>query len=106
MSWMPELENLIESLESSRVKEDFRLFLTSAPTDSIPSMILQNSVKMTFEMSGDVKQMMLNAYSQVTDADFSKKNGNIYKTLFFSLTLFHSLVIDRKRFGPIGWTNL
>jgi len=28
------------------------------------------------------------------------------KTMFFSLTLFHSLIIDRKKFGPVGWSNI
>jgi len=35
----------------------------------------------------------------------SCNSNEIFKSLLFGLTLFHSLLIDRKKFGPIGWNN-
>ena len=41
----------------------------------------------------------------LTDTDFfgnCAKDGEFRKMLF-GLAYFHSLVVERKRFGPIGW---
>lgn len=33
----------------------------------------------------------------------SSKNVDVFKSLLFGVTLFHALLIERKKFGPIGW---
>jgi len=62
MSWMRTLEKLVEDLSQPIVNSEFRLFLTTASIPDFPVSILQDGIKMTVETSGDVKQMMLNAY--------------------------------------------
>jgi len=59
---MPTLEKIVEDLATDEVNPEFRLFLTTASTPDFPVSILQEGIKMTVETSGDVKQMMLNAY--------------------------------------------
>jgi len=61
---------------------------------------------MTVETSGNIKTMMLNLYNNISEEYFeSSKQSEILKNLVFSLTLFHALLIDRKKFGPIGWNS-
>jgi len=64
---MPTLEKLIEDLNKPEVNTEFRLLLTTASIPNFPVSILQDGIKMTVETSGDVKQMMLNAYQNYTD---------------------------------------
>jgi len=61
LSWVQNLEKLVEDLSLDVVHADFRLWLTTASEERFPVSILQNGIKMTVETSGDVKQMMLNA---------------------------------------------
>jgi len=95
---MSSLEKIVEDLGKAEVNNEFRLFLTTSSTPSFPVSILQDAIKMTVETSGDVKQMMLNAYQSIDD-DYldSNKNSKVFKTLLFGCTLFHSLLIDRKK---------
>lgn len=106
LSWIATLNKIVENLGSQEVNGEFRLFLTTGSTPEFPVSILQQSVKMTVESTGDVKQMMLNAWNNYDDEYLDGcKNPETFKTLLFGCSLFHALLIDRKKFGPIGWSS-
>lgn len=48
-SWMPALDKMLDAITPDRVHRDFRLWLTSMPTDRFPVAILQNGLKVTIE---------------------------------------------------------
>ncbi|KAK9870895.1 hypothetical protein WA026_009851 [Henosepilachna vigintioctopunctata] len=107
-SWMPRLENLTENIEPENTHRDFRLWLTSTPSPYFPVSILQNSSKMTVEPPSGIKANMLRAYiNQASEfADFIQSEhpkSNTFKWLLFALSLFHAAVIERRKFGPLGF---
>ncbi|CAB0001621.1 unnamed protein product, partial [Nesidiocoris tenuis] len=65
-SWMPTLENILMSLSDKPgdVHNQFRLFMSSMPSNKFPVSILQNSVKVTNEpprgIRANVRQAFLN----------------------------------------------
>uniref|UniRef100_A0A8C9T0G9 Dynein axonemal heavy chain 1 n=1 Tax=Scleropages formosus TaxID=113540 RepID=A0A8C9T0G9_SCLFO len=103
-SWMPSLERLIENIHPDRVHRDFRLWLTSLPSNKFPVAILQNGSKMTIEPPRGIKANLLKTYLSLTDDFFStcQKTGH-FKSLLLSLCLFHGNVIERRKFGPLGF---
>uniref|UniRef100_A0A8D2Q6Q0 Dynein axonemal heavy chain 1 n=1 Tax=Varanus komodoensis TaxID=61221 RepID=A0A8D2Q6Q0_VARKO len=103
-SWMPSLERLIEGINPDKVHRDFRLWLTSLPSNKFPVSILQNGSKMTIEPPRGVKANLLKSYSSLNN-DFLNSCTKIaeFKSLLLSLCLFHGNALERRKFGPLGF---
>ena len=67
-SWMPALEAKVERFSPERADPQFRLWLTSYPSDKFPVSILQNGVKMTLQPPRGVKANMQNTYFNLVSA--------------------------------------
>lgn len=105
---MPRLERILETITPETSHRDFRLWLTSTPSPHFPVSILQNGTKMTIEPPAGIKANMLRAYrNEVSDmADFMHSEhpkAPPFKLLVFSLCLFHGIVLERRKFGPLGF---
>ncbi|KAM9856968.1 dynein axonemal heavy chain 1 [Aulostomus maculatus] len=103
-SWMPSLERLIENIDPAKVHKDFRLWLTSLPSNKFPVSILQNGSKMTIEPPRGIKANLQKTYLKLTN-DFinsSTKRAHM-KSLLLSLCLFHGIALERRKFGPLGF---
>uniref|UniRef100_A0A8C3XBZ8 Dynein axonemal heavy chain 1 n=1 Tax=Cyanoderma ruficeps TaxID=181631 RepID=A0A8C3XBZ8_9PASS len=103
-SWMPSLERLIEAIDPGKVHPDFRLWLTSLPSNQFPVSILQNGSKMTIEPPRGVKANLLKSYISFND-DFLNSCSKVteFKSLLLSLCFFHGNMLERRKFGPLGF---
>ena len=103
-SWMPSLERILETSDPKSVHKDFRLWLTSMPSENFPVIILQNGVKMTLEPPKGLKSNLTRSYNRITDNyinDCGKPDD--FRKLMFGLCLFHAVIQDKRKFGPLGW---
>jgi len=104
-SWMPALElELIKFQGDPEINEGFRLWLTSMPAAYFPVLVLQNSVKMTFEPPQGLRANMKGTWSRWNETDFENcTKTHPWKKLLMGLTFFHALILERRKFGPLGW---
>uniref|UniRef100_A0A803SX01 Dynein axonemal heavy chain 6 n=1 Tax=Anolis carolinensis TaxID=28377 RepID=A0A803SX01_ANOCA len=98
VSWMLPMEELIKTFT------DFRLFLSSMPSDTFPVTVLQNSVKVTNEPPKGLRANIRRAFTEMT-ASFFEENilGKIWRKIIFGICFFHAIIQERKKFGPLGW---
>lgn len=104
--WMNILERICENLAPDTTNPDFRLWLTSNPTNNFPLSIIQGSVKLVNEPPKRLKSTLLQIFtSQLFTNDWlsENKHENELKPLLFSLSFLHSLIIERCNFDAIGW---
>ncbi|RKP19398.1 hypothetical protein ROZALSC1DRAFT_14025, partial [Rozella allomycis CSF55] len=103
-TWMPTLDKIVEGITPDKVHRDFRLWLTSMPTSKFPVSILQNGVKMTVEPPKGLKANLMRTFTTFNDESLNSCNKPLfYKKLLFSLSLFHAVIQERRKFGPLGW---
>jgi dynein heavy chain len=91
-------------MDPEKVHKDYRLWLTSMPTPAFPVSILQNGVKMTNEPPKGLRANLNQTYYKLDEDKLNMTDKpDKYKKLLFGLSFFHALVIERKKFGPLGW---
>lgn len=105
-SWMQHMENLVRyiTLGITKTHDDFRLFLSSMPTKNFPISVLQNSVKVTNEPPKGIKANVLGALADINQDFFEKHvlHGK-WRAIVFGLCMFHAVLLERRKFGPLGW---
>lgn len=60
-SYMPILERILENLPEN-LHNEFRIWLTTAPSSVFPSTILMKGVKMTYEPPRGIKSNLLRVF--------------------------------------------
>ena len=105
-SWMLSLENIIKTLglPDTHIHEEFRLFLSSMPTKAFPVTILQNSIKVTNELPKGLRSNLRRSFTEIDPTIFNEHAlGTLWRKLVFGLCFFHGVILERKKFGPLGW---
>eukprot|EP01065_Artemidia_motanka_P041378 TRINITY_DN5358_c0_g3_i1.p1 TRINITY_DN5358_c0_g3~~TRINITY_DN5358_c0_g3_i1.p1 ORF type:complete len:4876 (+),score=1837.91 TRINITY_DN5358_c0_g3_i1:119-14629(+) len=102
IDFMKEIEKLLEKRDS-KPHPNFRLWLTTEPTEGFPLGILQRSLKVVFEPPDGLQMNMTMTYQKVTDEILDECPHNALRPLVFTLAYFHAVVQERRKYGKLGW---
>merc|ERR1719253_546856 len=59
---------------------------------------------MTLEPPKGLKSNLVRSYTRIDDQYMDEcANPDAHKKLLFSICLFHAVIQDRRKFGPLGW---
>ncbi|XP_072114311.1 dynein axonemal heavy chain 6 isoform X1 [Mobula birostris] len=106
VSWMLAMEEIVKSFTEPNavIHENFRLFLSSMPTNTFPVTVLQNSVKVTNEPPKGLRANIRRAFTEITSTFFEEHVlGRKWRRLIVGICFFHAVIQERKKFGPLGW---
>ncbi|KAM7436007.1 Cytoplasmic dynein 2 heavy chain 1 [Porites harrisoni] len=101
-AWLPTLEKELNSLEPH---ENFRLWLTAESHPKFPTILLQSSLKVTYEAPPGIKKNLQRTYDSWSPQFISRGNSSIRAQALFVLAWFHAIVQERRNYIPQGWTK-
>ncbi len=106
VSWMPQLEREVEGIDPNKTDSSFRLWLTSMPSAKFPVSVLQNGVKMTNEPPKGLRANLRATYASIPDEAFeATKRPADWRKIMFGLLLHCGVILERRKFGPLGWNS-
>jgi len=103
IKFLYELEQNFFRVES--IESDFRLFMTTEVTKEFPVGLLQMSMKITNEPPTSVKAGLRSIYSLISQDLIEAVPRFEWRSLLFSLSFMHCVMIARRRFGQCGWST-
>ena len=104
ISWLPSLERMVENITPDTTHQEFRLWLTTLPCQAFPVPVLQSSIKITKEPPKGIRASLIGSYLTFEEEWFeSSAHPHAFKYLLYSLCFFHASIIERCKFGPLGW---
>jgi len=102
-SFLPTLEGLINEIEHDD-NSPFRMWLTTMPSDKFPVTIVQNGAKVIIEPPKGLKNNMRKTYMSVDDKTLDHPTKpSAYRRLLWGLCFFNAVILERRKFGPLGW---
>lgn len=101
-SWLPTLEKELNSLEPHK---NFRLWLTTESHPKFPTVLLQSSLKVTYEAPPGIKKNLQRTYDTWSQEYISQGNSILRSQALFALSWFHAVVQERRCYIPQGWSK-
>ena len=104
LNFMQYLDNYLVQ-DHPNMSPDFRLFITCEPSTKFPLGLLQKCIKVTNEPPKGVRAGLHKTFTTIVSQDFLEKiEHRNWSTLVYTICFMHSIVQERRKFGPLGWT--
>merc|ERR550537_1930005 len=103
--WCQSLEKTLDNYAIEGSHPNFRLFLSADPSKGIPIGILDRSLKLTNEPPQGLNANLVRAFANFKKEEFEDRDSKV-KAIVFGLCHFHAVMLERKKFGPMGYNMM
>merc|ERR1719221_2349699 len=102
IDYMNELEETLT--KTAEIDDEFRLWITCEITPRFPIGLLQMAIKVTLEPPAGLKAGLYRTFTtMVTQELLDKIDHEKWRAFVYAQSFLHSIVQERRKFGPIGW---
>ena len=104
LDFMAKMEDILNP-KNVEPHEDFRLWITCEPHPEFPLGLLQMAIKVTTEPPKGLKAGMYRTFTTMINGDFLEKVEPFeqWRALVYAICFTHSIVQERRKFGPLGF---
>lgn len=102
---MGEMETLLRPSEVE-IHPDFRIFITCLECNEFPLGLLQMSIKNSFVPPKGLQAGLSRTFNTFINPDFLERVEPVdrWSSAVFALCFMHSIVLERRKFGALGFT--
>ncbi|KAK5645861.1 hypothetical protein RI129_004325 [Pyrocoelia pectoralis] len=93
----------LEKTAGAGIHPDFRLWLTTEPHPKFPISLLQICLKFTNEPPSGIRAGLMRTYGSMSQDMLDNNDQWQYLPLIYAISFMHSVVQERRKFGPLGW---
>jgi dynein heavy chain len=102
---LPLMVQMEELLMKLKKEDNFRLFMSCLPSNEFPLGLLQMSTKVTNEPPAGLRAGLMRSYIVTVDQDrLERIETPQWRQLIFALCFMHSVLQERIKYGPLGWS--
>ncbi|XP_039290802.1 dynein heavy chain 8, axonemal [Nilaparvata lugens] len=101
LEYMAEL--FLSLTEAENFHPDFRIWITTEPHPKFPINLLQISIHFTNEPPQGVRAGLRRTYATLSQDTLEFSRAYQYLPMLYAVSFLHTVVQERRKFGPIGW---
>ncbi|XP_043198855.1 dynein axonemal heavy chain 8-like [Amphibalanus amphitrite] len=101
LDYLAEVVNTI--IETEQIDERFRIWITTEPHPKFPISLLQMAIKFTNEPPQGIKAGLRRTYHGISQELLDYTNYPQWRPLLYGVSFLHTIVQERRKFGPLGW---
>ena len=97
-------DEILDSLiATEQVSEHSRIWITTEPHVKFPIGLLQMSIKYTAEPPQGIKAGLKRTFQGLSGDFLDVSNLPQWKPMLYGVAFLHTIVQERRKFGPLGW---
>jgi dynein heavy chain len=104
LEFMGQLEEILNP-KNAEVHNDFRLWITCEPHKEFPLGLLQMAIKVTTQPPKGLQAGLYRTFTTLITPDYLEKVEPLdhWRSLLFAICFMHSIVQERRKYGPLGF---